>query len=58
MEIHFIMYTSNEHRITKAVIHGKIEVVILDRVPPYEKLWKPWITHYLHPDFDVSLLLP
>lgn len=47
-----------KQRVTWAMIHAKIEAVILDKVSALEKLWRPWIAHYLPSGLDNSLLLP
>lgn len=40
------------------MIHGRIEATLLDRIPAYAKLWRPWIAHFLPQGFEKSLLEP
>lgn len=49
---------SVKQRVTQAMIHAKMEAIILDKLDKFESLWLPWITHILPPDLNYSLLLP
>lgn len=35
--------TETRNRVTRAMIHAKVEAVLLDRVIKYERMWKPWV---------------
>lgn len=47
-----------QNRVTQAMIHSKIEAIILDKVPQHFRVWQPWIENFLPPDIDMSLLEP
>lgn len=47
-----------KQRITQAMIHAKMEAIILDQLDKFNTLWLPWITHFLPSNLDYSLLLP
>lgn len=52
---HISCVLSAHNRIKQAMIHAKIEAVLLDRIPKYES---SWVEHYLPSNFDNTLLLP
>lgn len=45
-----------KNRITRAMIHAKVEAILVVKVKKYENLWKPWVYHYLPVDFDSTPL--
>lgn len=47
-----------KNRVTRAMVHAKIEGVLLDRVKKFKCLWRPWVDHFLPPNFDNALQLP
>lgn len=47
---------SVKQHVTQAMIHAKMEAIILYKLSKFEILWLPWITHHLPPDLDGSLL--
>lgn len=47
-----------KNRVTQAMIHSKIDATILDKIPQHLKIWRPWVDHFLPPDFDKHLLEP
>lgn len=52
------MHTRYKTQSYLPLIHAKLEDVLLDKVHIFEKLLRPWVTHYLPPGFDDTLLLP
>lgn len=42
----------------QAMVHEKLAVTIQDQILKYQKVWHPWIEHFLSPHFDESLVAP
>lgn len=50
--------TDTTNGVMKAMINGKIEVTLQDRISVYSKMWQPWIVHFLPPGFEEWFLEP
>lgn len=46
-----------KHRTTPKIINANLEAVLTDKVDKFDKLWNPWVIHYLPPGFNETLLL-
>lgn len=47
-----------KHRINRALIFAKMTAIEDNNIEKYNKIWRPWVKHYLSPDFDQTLLMP
>lgn len=47
-----------KHRMLKALLFAKMTDIENDNIGKFNKIWKPWVKHFLPPDLGYSLLLP
>lgn len=50
--------SETKHRINQAMIHAKTDAIAQDKICNFQKIWLPWVTHFLPSNFDDSLLMP
>lgn len=45
-----------KNRVTLAMIHDKIEAKILDKATQHNRVWRPWVEHFLPTDIAEDLI--